>query len=847
MTREFCKIAAVLALFSTAAIRAADEDHWAFQPIVRPAVPGEPSVMPIDAMVRARLAEAGLKPSPQAEPLVLLRRLHLDLTGLLPSPDEMAGFEKAWAADQEKAYSALVDRLLASPHFGERWARPWLDLARYADSDGYLGDSVREWAWIYRDWVIDAINRDQPYDQFSIEQLAGDLLPNATQSQKIATGFHRNNLKNTEAGSDLELNRTKQIVDRVATTGTTWLGLTIACAECHDHKHDPISQREFYQLYAFFNNTNDADISVKLDEEWQAYEAKLGTWESQLKALLAKVPPIKSGGDDQAQENAWDLLVPDKVEAGGTDLKIQKDGSVLASGKVPSTVTYFVESPVGKTQTVTGFRLEALGHFGEDRSRGETVGRGKAGEFTLSMFFPDLIVDGKARRLKLRSAKADHFDEGKGSAVNETILPTNNGWRVATRPYENHSIVFELEELVELPAGSRLKFSLGHKLGPADSLRHFKLSTTSQAGALEPARSETIDPAYAAARLAVEKHLAKAPAKPSTKGQTLVERGSKDRRKSFVHVRGDYMRDGGAVTPGTPAILNPLDAEEPDRLALARWLFDEKNPLTARVAVNQIWQELFGVGIVPTPDDFGTYGEDPTHPDLLDWLATEYRENGWSRKKLIREIVHSGTYRQSSVNTHPERSNDLLWRQNSFRLAADLVRDVHLKASGLFSPKVGGPGIRPPLPEFVTAVGRSVKWPESQGAEKYRRGMYIILKRTVIYPMLTTFDAPDTSASCSRREQTNTPMQALTLLNDPVFFECAETLGRSVLKSHGKQTDTAIRELYQRCLNREPGAAELDTIESAHHDFLNASKSEEMAMIATARVVMNLDEFISRD
>lgn len=843
MDRKFTTAAAVLALASTAL--AGDRDHWAFQSIVRPKIAGPANESPIDLLIRAQLDNVGIASSQQASSHVLLRRLHLDLTGLLPTPQEIDAWEKSWAADPEKAYSELVERLLASPHFGERWARPWLDLARYADSDGYLGDTVREWAWVYRDWVIDAINRDQPYDQFSIEQLAGDLLPNATQSQKIATGFHRNNLKNTEAGSDLELNRTKQIVDRVATTGTTWLGLTIACAECHDHKHDPISQREYYQLYAFFNNTNDADISVRVEEEWNAYEAKLNTWEANLETLLAAVPPRNPASENSSTAAFWKSLAPDKVEAAGTELTIQEDGSVLASGKVPSTVSYFVESPVEQTQTITGFRLDAFGNFGEGQTKGETVGRGKSGEFNLSMFFPDLIVDGKASRLKLKSANATHFDEGKGSAVAETILPTTNGWRVATKTYQNHSIVFELEKPETIPAGSRLKFSLGHKTGPGDSLRHFQISTTDKSGPLTPL-SETVDPTFSKARLLVEKHL-NPPTKPPTKGQTLVERGSKDRRSSFIHVRGDYTRDGGAVTPGTPAVLNPLASKTPNRLDLAHWLFDEKNPLTARVAVNQIWQELFGIGIVPTPDDFGTYGEGPTHPELLDWLASEFRDNGWSRKKLIREIVHSKTYRQSSVNTHPEVSNDILWRQNSFRLTADLVRDAHLTASGLFSPKIGGPGIRPPIPEFMTAVGRNVKWPVSEGTAKYRRGMYIVLKRTVIYPMLTAFDAPDTSVSCSRREQTNTPMQALTLLNDPVFFECAETLGRSVLKSHGKQIEPAIQDLFSRCLNRPPTSGELDSLISAHRDFLESAKSEEMAMIATTRVILNLDEFISRD
>jgi hypothetical protein len=338
---------------------------WSLKPLVRPAVPPNvaatdefPIRNPIDAFVSVRHREAGLKATPQADRRTLIRRLSLDIKGLLPSPAAVDAFV---ADTKPKAYERLVDRLLQSPHYGEQWARHWLDLARYADSDGYLGDNLRPWAWVYRDWVIDAINRDQPFDQFSIEQLAGDLLPEASQSQKIATGFHRNNLKNTEAGADRELNRTKQVVDRVATTGSVWLGLTLGCAECHDHKHDPISQREFYQLYAFFNNTNDADISVRFEDEWRAYEARKKRWELLLAKLehpLANYEP-KPIDEDPATTN-WTLLTPDKVTAAGTDLAIEEDGSILASGKVPSTVSYFVEAPVSETITITGFQLEAL-------------------------------------------------------------------------------------------------------------------------------------------------------------------------------------------------------------------------------------------------------------------------------------------------------------------------------------------------------------------------------------------------------------------------------------------------------------------------------------------------------
>ena len=626
----------VMVFFAVFSAHAADDasNHWAFQPVSDPAPPKvEAAASPIDAFVLARLKAAQLQPSSQAPPQTLLRRLHLDLTGLLPTPEETDEFEKAWAKNPDLAYSQKVDALLVSPHFGERWARHWLDLARYADSDGYLGDDLRIWAWLYRDWVIDAINADQPFDQFSIEQLAGDLLPGATEAQKTATGFHRNNLKNTEAGADRELDRTKQVVDRVATTGTTWLGLTLACAECHDHKHDPISQHEFFQLYAFFNNTKDADVTVQVDSQ------------------------------------RWTVPKPKPI-------------------------------------------------------------------------------DEKASEAVQKKAKDRHAKESK------------------------------------------------------------------------------------------------------PKAQALVELGSKDRRETFVHIRGDYTSKGEAASPAVPVVMHPFEPGKErtaDRLALAEWLFDAENPLTARVAANRIWQHLFGVGLVASSDDFGTHGAPPTHPLLLDWLADEYRRLGWSRKKLIRTIAMSSTYRQSSVNTAPEQPNQLLWRQNAFRVSAETVRDLHLGASQLLSPKIGGPAVYPPLPEFVTAVGRSVKWPTSKGEDRYRRGLYIFLKRTVLYPMLTAFDASDTSVTCSRRERTNTPMQALTLLNDPVFFECAEVLGRDLHKAHGDDVDAAIRDLLRRCMVRGTTEDEMATLTKAHGDLLSSAKDAETAMIATARIVMNLDEFITRE
>lgn len=827
---------------------AADEDHWAFRPISVPSVPGISDLSkdnPIDGFIVNRLQAEGLELSPEASPEVLFRRLNLDLVGLLPTPEELNGFLADWQHDPDKTYSRTVDKLLASPHFGEHWARHWLDLARYGDSDGYLGDTLRPWAWVYRDWVINAINEDQPFDQFSIEQLAGDLLPAASQKQKIAVGFHRNNLKNTEAGADKELDRTQQIVNRVATTGTVWMGLSVACAECHDHKHDPISQKEFFEFYSFFNNTRDSDIPVRFEEEWAAYEKKRAAWENELKdleAVLSDYNPAPKPSETLAGN--WTSILPDKVEAAGTDLEIQKDGSILASGKTPSTVTYFVEAPIEQSELITAIKVEVSGAFGDKRESGKPVGRGKDGEFVLSMFFPDLIIDGKAKRIEITSAQATHDD---GKDLQETFKPTNEGWRVASKAYQNHTIVFELTEPTELPRGSRLKFSMGQKLGTGNLMRHFRISTTADPPPYK-LPSENVDPKWAGLRLPIEKHLANPPAKPDSKAQSFVELSESDRRDTFIHIRGDYTRHGEKVAPGTPAVLPAMPSKPtPSRLDFAQWLFDPEHPLTSRVTVNRIWQHLFGEGIVRTSDDFGTHGDPPSHPELLDWLASEFQQNGWSRKKLIRDIVHSSTYRQASTNRFSDLSNSLLWRQNSFRVPAETVRDIHLVASGLFEPKIGGPGVHPPLPDHVAAVGRSVKWPESTGADRYRRGMYIFLKRTVLYPMLTTFDAPDTSAACSRREKTNTPMQALTLLNDPVFFECAETLGREVFAAHNNDTASAIDDLYLRCLNRLPQDSERDTLLSAHEDLENAAKDPEVAMIATTRVIMNLDEFISRD
>lgn len=865
--------------------------HWAFQPISRPATPPVTNqdwpANSIDRFVLARLEAADLEPSTEADRATLIRRLHLDLVGLPPEPEAVAAFVHDRSPN---AYRALVDHLLASPHFGERWGRHWLDLARYADSDGYLGDTLRNHAWVYRDWVIDAINADMPFDRFTIEQLAGDLLPHATVKQRVGAGFHRNTLKNTEAGADRELNRTKEVVDRVNTTGTAWMGLTVGCAECHDHKHDPISQREFYSLYSLFNNTEEVDIAAPRPLELARYQAALQTWKGVYDRLARSLAEFEREslparqmrweGSRERSESAWTIIKPDKAESGGGNtMEIQSDSSVIAGGKSGDTATYTLQASNVPPATVGAIRIEVFGECGDGMEAGKPGGRGPNGQFILSsLAFAVEAPAGKGVGQPLKSAKAS------GGATVEAALDTKSteGWHVAARPFQYHSAVFELAKPAVISEGSRLVFAMRQKHGKKNTLRRFRISICPDPSALPtlapPELSEalsmdaakrtakqkagirvfyrSLDPQWARLRKPIESHLSKKPVYPATKAQSLTER-RKDRRATHVHIRGDYARPGEIVRAGAPDVLPALKrrGDDADRLDFARWLVDSRNPLTARVTANRIWQRLFGVGLVESSDDFGVKGASPSHPMLLDWLASELRENGWSRKSIIRGVVLSATYRQSSV-VRPELAdfptgNRLLWRQNSFRLDAEAIRDAHLAASGLFDPRIGGPGIRPPLPKFVFEVGRSVKWPVSVGGDRYRRGMYIFFKRTVPYPMLIAFDAPDSSSSCSRRERSNSPLQALTLMNDPVFFECAERLGADA--SRGAQApDAAIQEIFRRCLGRDARPKESERLLGALNDFSGKKPGESedpraRPLTAIARIVMNLDEFITRD
>ncbi|MFN3324944.1 MAG: PSD1 and planctomycete cytochrome C domain-containing protein [Bryobacteraceae bacterium] len=727
--------------------RPAGHPHWAFQPIRRPAEPSitnaGPARSPVDRFILSRLEREKIAPSPEAEKRVLLRRLSLDLIGLPPTPDEVAAFVQDPRPD---AYDRAIDRLLASPHFGERWARPWLDRARYADSDGYEKDWSRPYAWRYRHWVIDTLNRDMPFDQFTIEQIAGDLLPGAGIEQRVATGFHRNTLTNREGGIDNRQFQFETAVDRANTVATAWLGITMGCAQCHDHKYDPISQRDYYQLYAFFENLDEVYIDAPMPGELGPYLRTRDEYQARREALLAeyRVPELQPEWERR-------LLEASANPGKWTDWDLAWDC------------------------------LLKLTEFGD----GENI----------------LRTPPERRSARERDVLIDHFVRNYHFAVGPTV-------------YE------------------KVKFKeLDRKL------RELKQSYPQLTQAMAVAEGPAPGP-------------------------------------SHLRVRGDYRTLGIEVKPDTPAVLPPLKANgRATRLDLARWIVAPGNPLTARVTVNWVWQELFGRGLVRTPDDFGTRAEKPTHPELLDWLAAEFVEDGWSLKRLIRTIVTSATYRQSSAVRPDLREvdpdNSLLARQSRLRLPAELIRDSALFAAGLLSTEVGGKSVFPPQPAGVAELGygnRSEAWPESQGADRYRRGLYIHFQRSTPYPMLMNFDAPKASVAACSRERSNSALQALNLLNDPAFMEAAESLAYRALMESEASPAARLNALCLRTLGREPndreqrrfyaflekqrGIFDADpeaAAQLAPSGLPEMSRSEIAAWVSLASVLLNLDEFITRE
>jgi hypothetical protein len=877
-------------------------EHWAFTPPRQAPLPEvKQQDWPrneIDYFILSRLEREGLSPSAPADKLTLVRRVYLDLIGLPPTPQEVDAF---LADDSPQAYEALVDRLLASKHYGERWARLWLDLARYADTNGYEKDRARS-IWPYRDWVIRALNADMPFDQFTVEQLAGDMLPGATLDQRIATGFHRNTMLNEEGGIDPLEFRFHAMTDRVATTGVVWLGLTTGCAQCHTHKFDPISHNEYYGLMALLNNADEPDLNLPSAELDAAHHKNL----QEAERLLAELPdhwPANTDGlearfaewlqKERERTVEWTTLRPTKTTSNLPLLTVEDDGSVFASGDTTKYDTYELEFAPG-VQNITAVRLEALP---DERlpahGPGMTYYEGTKGDFFLTEF--QLSTAGVRDVLKFSRATHSYaknrFGKNPAAAEMATDGDVQTGWSVDGRQGERHTAVFVLEQPLEAAEGLHLKMSFGRHF--ASSLGRFRISVTSHPGGAEARdlpeevesllsiphekltdaegtrlRREFLLQATELAEYAKKiRELQQPPAYPTT--LVLQERPAENPRPTFRHHRGEFLQPKEPVTPGVPAVLLSGESEGPaNRLEFARWLASSENPLTARVTVNRQWAAFFGSGIVRTMGDFGTQGEPPSHPELLDWLAVEFANQGWSLKKLHRTIVTSSTYRQSS-RVSPEvlakdPQNRLLARGPRVRLEAEQIRDSVLKAGGLLSPKLGGPSVFPPQPAGITTEGTygQLAWKASEGEDRYRRSLYTYSKRTAPFAMYATFDGPSGEACVARRDVSDTPLQALTLLNDAMLLEGAQALGRTYAANARDAKDRAA-ELFRRCLVRSPSDEELADLlafyEAQQHRFAAdeaaaravcgeaSNAADRAAWTMLARALFNLDEFITKN
>jgi mono/diheme cytochrome c family protein len=871
--------------------------HWAF---VKPKQVQLPLVTnpawcrnPLDYFILARLEKEGLTPSPEADPATLIRRLSLDLTGLLPTPREVDEFVREYEASAKRqakdaVYQKLVDKLLASPHYGERQARHWLDLARYADSNGYTIDGKRS-IWPWRDWVIAAFNRDLPFDRFTIEQLAGDLLPNSTRDQLVATGFQRNTSFNEEGGTNPEQFRVERTIDRTNTAGAVWLGLTVGCAQCHNHKYDPITQKEYYQLYAFFNSTDEP----KLPLPTPAQQARLKDLTAELAEAKKQPPPqAKTPAEieillaelENETNGGWQIIYPKTVMAEqGATFEVLEDRSVLAKGTVGPAETYTVHGVAPQTGVVTAVRLEALA---DSSLPSKGPGRASNGNFVLSQIMFE--TDGVPHKFKKAVADSSQANYDVNDAIKGNL---KKGWAVGSKNANernaDHQAIFFLKSPHPVREGQAFVFTLRFSEKPSGyALGRFRIAVTfaservlelplpvqqtvfmergqrsaKDMAGLQKALEKTPTVSERVARL--QKELKELDGQIES---TLILRPTAKPRPTHIQKRGDFLDPGDAVEPGAFAVLNAFNVKEhfPNRLDLANWLVSPDHPLTSRVVVNRVWQQYFGKGIVETENDFGFQGSLPTHPDLLGWLAGEFMRpsfspgsqnrggagDAWSMKRLHKLIVTSATYRQASALrpelTAKDPQNKLLGRQHRLRLEAEIIRDSALCASGLLNRTIGGPGVYPPQPPELFAFTQSNHpWPESKGPDRYRRGLYTFIWRQSQHPLLTTFDAPDAQVACTRRNRSNTPLQALHLANDPTFMEIAKGLGERIQKEG--PSDDAGRVVYgfKVCFCRTPSVEEQSRLLN-YLELQRQAKAGPWTMVA--RVLLNLDEFVTRE
>lgn len=905
--------------------------HWAF---VAPVRPEEPQVRqtdwvsnPIDAFVLRRLEAEQINPSPRADKVTLLRRLSLDLIGLPPTVEEIDAF---LADESTDALNKQVHRLLMSPHYGERWGRIWLDAARYADSDGFEKDKPRE-VWFYRDWVINALNRDLPYDRFIIEQIAGDLLPDASQDQIVATGFLRNSMLNEEGGIDPEEFRMAAMFDRMDTVGKAVLGFTVQCAQCHTHKYDPFTQRDYYRMFAFLNNSHEAQPTVythQQQKERDTIQRQTADIEDSLRERNPDWPQRMAEWESSVRDDQpnWTMLPIENAGSGTQRYYRQEDGSLLAQGYAP---TRF-DAPFSVTTDlpeIRSFRLEMLNH---PNLPAGGPGRALDGQFALTSFSvnaesvadPKQSVTAKFVRATAdfsneRKALAAPFVDGNGKSSGftgpvEYAIDDDNStaWGIDAGPGRRNvprKAVFVADKNIAFPGGTKLTITLGQKQGVSNSdnnetmnLGRFRISATSGEAIADPLpsrvrqilqipdrqRSESQTQAvfrywrttvaeWKEANDQIEALWQKHP-----EGTTQFALHERDvHRATHMLTKGDFLKPSEKVGPGVPGFLHSLpDGKTHNRLDFARWMVDRQSPTTARSIVNRVWQAYFGKGLVDTAEDLGSQGSDPSHPQLLDWLAVELMDNGWSLKHLHQLIAMSSTYQQSSVvdpTTHVHKSdpqNRLLARGPRFRVDAEIVRDIFLAASGLLNRKVGGRSVYPPAPEFLFQRPASYgpkNWAYEKDAEKYRRAMYTFRFRSVPYPALQVFDAPSGEFSTVRRPRSNTPLQALTTLNEPLFVECAQALARRAITSGGQDDRDRMNFVYRCCISRKPSTDEsevlLDLLSRQRKRFEgdaaspqsiprensatieDVSPNELAAWTIVSRVVLNLDETITKE
>ncbi|MFK8111386.1 MAG: PSD1 and planctomycete cytochrome C domain-containing protein [Rubripirellula sp.] len=839
----------------------AEAMHWAYQPVQRATLSnGIPSGSVIDHFVASRLQSQGLQPSPPLDRSRLIRRVSLALTGIPPSPTEVDEFINDRSKD---AYEKVVNRLLQSPRYGERWAVPWLDLARYADSNGFQADQIRD-NWAYRDWVVRALNDGMPINQFVIEQLAGDLLENPTADQKTATGFHRMTTCNVEAGVHPEANRVNQVVDRVNTTATVFLGSTLECAQCHDHKYDPFTQKDYYQLFAYFNNTP-LEVKQIAGVTWDFYGPKMdlpmeATLEQKYASLQEELKQLKksralatkssdkdfeswlAGLKEQTVQTQWTNAIPENFHSTGDEqFTIEEDGAVLLTGSVPDTAEYtFTLAP--EVDQITAIRLDVLT---DDAIPGKGPGRGDPvrSNFILSEFKCELITDKETIALTLQDPTAD-YSQPKWEIAKAIDGNRKTGWAVAAQFGKPHWASFAFASPIDFDAGSQqLRVSLAQYFGQGRVIGKPKLSfysgDTSFLNVDEALRTLAGKQKLSKAdrkklRKEFDKHNPKLQAidreiarvtqdqnelKPDT---TLVMVEMEEQRETFVMLRGDYETLGDKVEASPPAVLPRPDSIERtgDRLELARWITAPENPLFSRVTVNRWWGEIFGTGLVGSPEDFGSQAEAPSHPEILDWLASELVESGWSMKHVHKLMVMSGTFQQSARVTpallEVDPKNRLLSRGPRFRLPAESIRDNALAISGLLSAKMFGPPIMPHQPDDIwRSVGRNQpKWIAAEDEDRFRRGLYVVWKRAAPYPSFITFDAPDRGSCTVNRGRSNTPLQALTMLNDPAYAEMALAMADRVISESPSSDDRSrIQHAFKLAVSRGPTEHEIELVQ----------------------------------